>query len=169
MFYQITTEKKIQLTIEILEIITWPITLLILVVVFRKYFISALSRLGSLQAGASGFTMTFDQKITEAKQLLKGIQPKNLAKESSSSNYTKLLEMKVELNTKLTQLASKNNVDSTNKSHLMLCEELQEIGIITIQKSTLIKTFFDLVASANSSLSDKNLQVTEEVYNSIHI
>jgi len=60
MFYQITTEKKIQLIIDILEVVTWPITLLLLIILFRKYFISALSRLGSLQAGATGFTMTFD-------------------------------------------------------------------------------------------------------------
>lgn len=169
MFYQITTEKKIQLIIDILEVVTWPITLLLLIILFRKYFISALSRLGSLQAGATGFTMTFDQKITEAKQLLKGIQPKNSAKENLSSHFSKLLEMKLELNAKLVQLATANNVDAANKSYVQLCDELQEIGIITIQKSTLIITFFDLANSADTTLSEENFNVTEELFNSIHI
>mgnify|MGYP005991105247 CR=1 FL=1 len=166
-FYLITAEQKIQFIIDLLKIVTWPITLLILLIFFRKYFISALSRLGSFQAGTSGFTMTFDQKITEAKQLLKGIQPKNSAIGNTSTYFSKLLEMKLELKEKLVHLATTNNVNATNKTHVLLCDELQEIGIITIQKSTLIKTFLDLANSADATLSEKNFKVTEELFNSI--
>jgi hypothetical protein len=176
MFYQIIIEKKLQLLIDVLEVITWPLTLLIILLVFRKYFISAMSRLGSIEAGASGLTMTFDQKISQAKKLLKEIKPISIAKSSTdikikvskSASYSKLMDIKMELNSVLINLGNENNISIENKTTSSVCDELKEVGILTIQTAKLIESLIDITISADVSFTENHLKVAEELLKAIN-
>jgi len=167
MILQITLEKKVEIFLAVLEIVSWPVTLLFILLFFRKYFTSALARLGTLQAGASGITMTYDKKIANAKKLLKEIQPSSTSKSSvgikvkSNSSYTKLMDLKMELNAGLIRLATENGIDCEGKTGAILNNELKESGIITLQRAHLIDSLMDVSNSADASFSKDHLKVAE--------
>jgi len=177
MILQINSTKNFELIIKLLEVLIWPITLLIILFVFRKYFIGALKRLGSITASSTGISMTFDKKIEAAKKLLQNIKPKVISKTTTGLNievdkskrtpFSELQKIDTELTDYITNIAKTNNIDTTNKSSLALCNQLQEVGVITIQKSKLIKSLLDIVLSANMSFSEKHLKVVKDIFRAI--
>ena len=177
MILQISDEKMVQFVMDGIQTIIWPLTLFIILLVFRKYFISAMSRLGSVEAGASGIKMTFDHKISEAKKLLKEIKPKATSKSiggiqiqpKKSDSYLKLMDIRMKVDENLNQLAVKNGIDSANTSSIALCEMLKESGIITIQNAQFIHSLLDISNSADETFSNEHLKIVKELFKAIKL
>ncbi len=178
MILQTISAKNFELTIKLLEVLIWPITLLIILFVFRKHFIGALKKLGSITASSTGISMTFDKKIEAAKNLLKEIKPKVISKSATGINigtdkiketpFSELMDIKSKVTTNLKNIAKTNNIELENKSSLALCNQLQEVGIITIQKAKLIISLLDIASSANMSFSEKYLKVVKDIFKAIN-
>ena len=56
--------------IRIIEIIIWPATLIVVLILFKKNIKSIFDRVGSFEASATGLSMTFQEKIEETKKLV---------------------------------------------------------------------------------------------------
>ena len=54
--------------IRIIEIIIWPATLIVVLILFKKNIKSIFDRVGSFEASATGLSMTFQEKIEETKK-----------------------------------------------------------------------------------------------------
>lgn len=176
MFLQISDEKKVQFIMDGIETIIWPLTLFVLLIVFKKYFINAMSRLGSVEAGTSGIKMTFDHSIANAKKLLKGIQPNATSKSSKnieiqpkqSKSYAELIDIKMKLNLMLVSLANENGINSEETTTEIVCEKLKETGVITLQKAQLIQAFYQITNTADVSFSKAHLEIAKDLYSAIN-
>lgn len=169
----IDTTNTLELFIKLLEILIWPVLFVFVLVFFKKHFVSAMSRLGSINASATGVTMTFDNKMETAKKLLKTIQPKSISKSSSgiqvkNESYEALLKIKAATISKLKAIASKNGVATDNKTSTVLCSELEEAGIITIQKAKVFDSILDIASAADESFNASHLKVIDELFKVIN-
>lgn len=172
------TDKTIELTLKLVEALIWPLTILIILIIFRNQFKGVLGRIGSINASSTGFSMTFDKKIEQAKKLLRGINPSKIlskesteafidAKESKETSFSNLLDIQANLNTFLIDIAKSSNITFQNKSSSTLSSELKEVGIITFQKFKLIESLLDIINSADSTFKVDHLKVAQELYKAI--
>ena len=178
MILQINPEKKLELIIQLLEILIWPITFLIVLLLFRKYFNAAISQMGSFKAGASGIEMTFDKNIAVAKKLLKAIDPKAISKSASTiklSNevisqtpYLKLLDLKNATQAKIAEMAADNDINVAHSSSKAISNKLAETGVITLQKAKLMDSMIDLANTADVSFSEVHLKIVQDIDKAIN-
>lgn len=159
--------------VELLKVIIWPLTLLIIVFKFKTFFGSALNRMQSLDASATGISMTFQEKIEEAKTLLnksKGAlqnRAKMSVSESNDSAYKRVLDIKASLLDFLSEKARSKGIKPEKYNPKSLSTHLAEIGLFTLQQQKAINTVFDLANSATPSITKDQAQIVEDLYDSI--
>jgi len=159
--------------VELLKVIIWPLTLLIIVFKFKTFFGNALNRMQSLDASATGISMTFQEKIEEAKNLLnksKGAlqnRAKMSVSESNDSAYKRVLDVKASLLDFLYEKARSKGINPEKYNPQNLSLHLAEIGLFTFQQQKAINTVFDLANSASPSITEDQAQIVEDLYDSI--
>ncbi|PHQ30249.1 hypothetical protein [Leeuwenhoekiella nanhaiensis] len=156
--------------VQLISVIIWPLTLLIIVFKFKSFFGGAINRMQSLDASASGISMTFQNKLDEAKTLLSKMAPqlrdsaKSVTVSAQGSPYERVLKVKKELEEFLNQKARNHGIEATNQNPSNLSSRLSEIGLITFQQQKVINAALDLANSANPSITDDQAQVVEQLY-----
>ncbi|KAA5824381.1 hypothetical protein FPF71_09365 [Algibacter amylolyticus] len=168
--------NTLELIVKLVEILIWPLTLLIILFLFRKYLAKTFERLGSIKADRTGLSLTFEKKLTEAKQLLQNIQPNAVSKSApqisitpngSKSPYQQLVDLKVNLENQLVSLAKSNTVDPENLTSIMLSDKLKETGVLSINNEKLISAILDIINSADSSISQQQVNEVKTLYNNV--
>ncbi len=156
--------------VQLISVIIWPLTLLIIVFKFKSFFGRAINRMQSLDASASGISMTFQNKLDEAKTLLSKMAPqlgdsaKSVTISRQSSPYERVLKVKKELEEFLNQMALNHGIEAKNHNPSNLSSRLSEIGLITFQQQKVINAALDLANSANPAITDDQAQVVEQLY-----
>jgi len=127
----------------------------------------------SLDASATGISMTFQEKIEEAKNLLnksKGAlqnRAKMSVSESNDSAYKRVLDVKASLLDFLYEKARSKGINPEKYNPQNLSLHLAEIGLFTFQQQKAINTVFDLANSASPSITEDQAQIVEDLYDSI--
>ncbi len=158
---------------ELLRVIIWPLTLLIIVFRFRTFFGGAINRVQSIDASASGISMTFQNKIDEAKVLLSKMRPqlkpmaKSASVEISQSAYERVVQIKKELENLLTEKAKSQGIQAEKYNPTNLSAQLTEIGLLTFQQQKAINAALDLANSANSAITPDQALVIEQLYETV--
>lgn len=162
--------------IKLIEVIIWPLTIVIILLIFRKQFQDIFGRIGSMKATSTGIEFSFEKKIIAAKQLLKSINPMRKSKGirteihvNDKSPYQQLNEMDLQLVQRLKYLAQTNDVKLTAESGIEICNQLKRIGIILLPTAKLITAFFEISINANNSFNQSHLNDVKEIYNEIQL
>ncbi|MAW95221.1 MULTISPECIES: hypothetical protein [unclassified Leeuwenhoekiella] len=159
--------------VQLISVIIWPLTLLIIVFKFKTFFGGAINRMQSLDASASGISMTFQNKIDEAKALLSKMAPQIRAQSKSASGavqgspYERILNIKKELQKFIIDKAEACKIQTNGQDPASLTTQLAEIGALTFQQQQSITTTLDLVNSADHSVTDSQVVVVDQLYQSI--
>jgi hypothetical protein len=65
-----------EMVIKLIEIIIWPITLFVIILLFKRNFQSTFQRLVSIKANAASISITFEKQLEATKQWFDNIKPK---------------------------------------------------------------------------------------------
>ena len=173
--------------IRIIEIIIWPATLVIVLFMFKKNITGIIGRIGSIEASASGLSMTFQEKIEETKKLLPqaALQPSQNASGTKSKSsvkipspkkkiqaenpYQTLLAIRDALNKEIILKAHQNNVNTDNKSSVEISNELKTIGVLTIQKTKAFQSLLDLTNAADPGISQDQANQVNHLYENLNL
>ncbi|MBT8261495.1 MAG: hypothetical protein KJO05_01655 [Bacteroidia bacterium] len=162
--------------IKLLEIIIWPLTLFLIILMFRKQFRNAMERMGSFKADATGISMSFEPKLDAAKKIFSALKPEGVSKSATSlherTTFTgtpkeQLGQMKAELHTSLVELAQEANLDSNGKSTSALNRELAQKSIVKNESYHLIEALLEVINAAPAAISQAQVSEIQEMYNSI--
>lgn len=159
----------------LIQVLIWPLTVVICLALFRKHLADVIDRLGSFKAGSSGLEMTFQNKLDEA-LTLPALKPSAaIAKSGGSINiqgskagtpYEQLLELRDVLNHKIRAKANELNIDTSNMSNHAISQKLKEVGGITFQNSQAFETLIELTNAASQQITQAQVnQVRALVYN----
>ncbi|TJY32158.1 hypothetical protein [Pontimicrobium aquaticum] len=156
--------------INLLDVIIWPIAMIVGLYMFKKHIGKVINSLGSIKAGAQGFEMNFiEDKLQEATKLIGigsagihakdggginpkdggGINPKNgegitPKRSHAETPYQELLVLQDSINQKLKSITSENGITTTASSNFALTSELVDRNIIKRDLSSQLKTLIEL-------------------------
>ena len=164
----------------LIQVIIWPITVLVGLLFFRKHLGSVISSLGTIKAGASGLEMTFQNKLDSVKDMIglpenasggtsKSSGKLNMNTNSSGSPYQQLMELRDVLNSKIVNRAKELNLSTDNSSSLALIDELNRVGGITFKKMNEFKALIDLTNSADQNLNQNQLNQIKNLVLNLNI
>ena len=182
--------------INLLDVIIWPLTVLVGLLFFRKHIGKIISSLGSIKAGAQGFEMNFiEDKLQEATKLIgigsNGITAKDgssiIPKDGSSiipkdskitpksshaeTPYQELLELQDAINHKLKNIATQKGISVIGSSNFALTSQLEDNQIINNQTARQLKTLIELNNMGLNSPKITYNQVTQikKLFNNISL
>lgn len=156
--------------IDLLEVVIWPGTILIILYWFRAQFKTVFSRVTDIQASATGVSMSFSEQLEATKKLARRISGDGTSKSSPlidvSPDNARLKEVKsLEGGVKahLLEIAQNANIEIGDKSIRSLNENLKEKGLLQFNKSKLISSFIDLTSSATAAVTEEQLNDVKEI------
>lgn len=172
--------------IRIIEIIIWPATLIVVLILFKKNIKSIFDRVGSFEASATGLSMTFQEKIEETKKLVPisasssnsgGLKSKSSVKipvgrkksRKGQTPYESLLGIRDVLNNQIILKAQKHNINTNNLSSIDISNKLKEIGALTIQKAKAFQALIQLTNSADSSISQDQVNQVDQLLENLNL
>jgi len=173
----VSEPETLEQIINLLDVIIWPIAMILGLYMFKKHIGKIISSLGSIKAGAQGFEMNFiEDKLQEATKLIGigssgihakeggginpkdggGINPKSSGgitpkKSHAETPYQELLELQDSISQKLKSIASQNGITTTASSNFALTSELDDRNIIKGDLSSQLKTLIELNTLALNS------------------
>ena len=161
--------------IRILEIVIWPLTVLVIILLFRRQFNNAMSRLGSFEASATGVSMTFEPKLDQAKKIFNELKPGGVKKSvsimgtdaPSGTPMEQVTRLRNDIDSTLIELSRENNIDLSGKSTTVLCSELAGKGIISSDNGRLLGALLEVLNAANSNITQTQVDEIRQMYNSI--
>ena len=172
----VDVKSWIDILIKILEVVIWPGTMLIIIFMFRNQFRSAMGRLGSFEASATGVSMTFEPKLDKAKALFKTLKPESLSKNAVNIASSKDIKgtpieqvsaMRHELFSTLSELGQESNLNVQGKSAHELCSDLEKSGVISHDNATLMHAILDVLNAANANVSQDQVDEIRSMIDSI--
>lgn len=165
-----------ELTIKLVEVVIWPLTLFFILFFFRKSFAGVFHRLGSLKVDSTGIAMSFENQLEVAKSKFILNKPEEMSKGKSSFNientsdeppFKQLIEIKESLDKALIDLASEEGINVSDKSSAFLCNALEAKGAISKQKSELTQSLLKVVNMARMDITQTHLDVIKKMYNAL--
>ncbi|MDO9593620.1 MAG: hypothetical protein Q7J19_01365 [Lutibacter sp.] len=176
MIQENSSTANFELTIKLIEVVIWPLTLFLIIFFFRKSFAGVFQRLGTLKVDSSGIAMSFEKELEATKSTFELNRPEIMGKGKSSfdienaSNeppFQQLMTIKQSLDKALIDLASEEGIDVSDKSGVFLCNALEAKGAISQQKSELTKSLLKLVNMARMDISQSQMDIIKKMYNAL--
>ena len=181
--------------ITLLDVVIWPIALVVSLVLFKKNISKVINSLGSIKAGAQGVEINFiEEKLEEATKMIGigssgitakdsgsiipkssgGIIPKSSdgikpARSQAESPYQGLMELQDVINHKLTQIITQKGISTTGSSNFALTNDLANQSIIDGHTASKLKTLIELNTLGLNSPKTTHEQVTQmkKLFNNI--
>ena len=165
---------------KLIETLIWPITLLLLFVVFRKHFADIMRKLSGIDATATGISLKFDQQIDNAIENFLPTQEENnvIAKSAiqiggqqepdvPQTPFQQMLNLRDALNHRIILKSQENNILTIQKSSIELKNELLKSGAITSQEAKLFQTLIDLTNASDTTITQAQVNKVKLLYNNL--
>jgi len=174
----VTQKGNFEVLVQLIDILIWPITFILLLLIFRRNFSEAIQRLGTLKADRTGIELSFEKKIEATKKLFQQIKPAVQSKASADiqvfpkedqSAYSRILQIHNNVIKDLKTISEKENLKVEGNPPEIIAEKLKEIGGITIQQSKMIKALLEVTESADTSANKLQANEIENLYKKIEI
>ncbi len=171
------TKSTFELLIQLIEVLIWPASLVLIMWMFRRSFSGAINRMGSIKADGSGISLTFEKKIEEAKQIFNQLSTTVISKDGTSirpsgkrkTPYEQVLAINSNLNEDIKDQAVEANVVIAGLSPQQITEKLSETGVLTIQQAKKINALQELLNAADDSISRNQADQVEMLYDKIEL
>ncbi len=155
--------------LQLIDIIIWPITLLVILFGFRKYVSNAIKRVTSFSAGAGGVEFSFAEQIKEAKQKIDVLKTTATSKSGTFENETinTIHEKQSILQNYVNQKALDNGMDLNHSGIFTTTEELKHVGAITIEEAEMIHIVDHLLQKAGPNISAQEMNQISQLVNEV--
>jgi hypothetical protein len=159
--------------------IIWPLTVLIILWMYRKHLSGVIKRLGSFEAGATGISMTFDNKLEETFADFLPEEPLQLKSKSGvliksnvqkiTTPYHQLLNIREGLHNLIINKAQEFNISTVDKTSIELCQILKEKEAITNKNARFFKALIDLTNAGDTSINQSQVDKVKKLYNNLQL
>lgn len=165
--------SKTELLIKLVEVTIWPLTLLLILFLFKKNFADAFNRLGAIKADSTGLSLTFEKALETTKSKFQMNKPEEMFKsnsiiqnEDSTSTppYKQLMDVKESLETAIIELATEEGMETLGKNSNLLINDLKNKGVLNNQKSELIQALLHLIQMARMDISQTQINEIKKMY-----
>ena len=164
---------------QLISHIIWPLTVLIILWMYRRHLSGVIKRLGSFEAGATGISMTFDNKLEETFndflpaetseiKSKSGVQIKSSLKKPNIPNH-QLLNIREGLHNLIISKAQEFNISTVDKSSVEICEILKEQDNISIKNARFFKALIELTNSGDTSINETQVNKVKELFSSLKL
>lgn len=167
---------------KLIEHLIWPITLLIIFIIFRKHFSDIMRKLSGIDATASGISLKFDQQIDKAiEKFLPAQDEDNLIAKSAlkieeeeqpeipKTPFQQMLQLRDNLNHRIILKSQENNIPTISKSSIELKNELLQSGVITAKNAKLFQTLIDLTNASDKTISQAQVNKVQLLFNNLKL
>lgn len=159
----------------LIQTLIWPLTLVVIILLFKRQFTKAMDRMGSFKADATGISMTFGEEIAQAKSTLGIVGVKGQAKSgtqirtvfSGGSPYSQLMHIKLKVEEQVEQAVKTANIQAEGMQLEGVLEKLKEVGALRNDSALLIKTILDLANHAPPVVTQLQVNEIRELYNAL--
>jgi len=175
---EFTTKSTFELFIHFVDAIIWPVTLLVILLIFRRNFSDAFKRLGTLKADSTGIELSFQSKIEATKKLFQQIKPALVSKsgqdiqtftEENDMPFADILAARSNLINYLKITSEKEGINVDGLSPKKISDKLKETGGISIQQSKMINAMLEVTAAADASSTEQQAKDIEDLMQKIEI
>ncbi|NND52469.1 MAG: hypothetical protein HKN54_08680 [Flavobacteriaceae bacterium] len=157
---------------ELVEVLAWPMAVVAILLIYKKYISGVISRVGSFKADASGISMTFQDKIeqavSQAPKLLKSVSKSGVSMMSDSPN-DQLKKCNIQLENDLKRKGRRNNIDVSNLSVNELADKLIDTGGLTTQKAKAVKALYELTKANDPKISQSQVDQVKLMVNELDL
>jgi hypothetical protein len=167
---------------KIIEHLIWPLTLLIIFIVFRKHLSNIMQKLSGIDASATGISLKFDKQIDNAIENFLPTQDEDplIAKtaikigeqkepELPKTPFQQILSVRDELNHQIILKSQKNNISTISKSSIDLKNELLNSGAISLQEAKLFQTLIDLTNACDKTITQSQVNKVKLLSNTLKL
>jgi len=159
---------------DLLGHIIWPLTLVLILLIFKRNLSHVFKRMGSFSASATGVSMTFDAQIeaAEAEVLKKreiktksGVRLKSSgSKAKTKSPHYQLMTIRADLRDLIVKKAEEFNIETDHKSSLELRDELMDIDKLSPAKAHSFSLLINLTSSAGPEITKAQVKKIKNMY-----
>ncbi len=166
--------SKLESFIKLIDILIWPCTFLIIILLFRKNLQNAFNRIGSIKADATGIAITFDKQLEATAKLFQQIQPKAISKSSASiktaaksdgSPFEQVLSVRDDIVHFLTVKSKALGLDVDPQLPSHMCSQLLLHNAIKVEQAQMIQALLNLIATANDSTTQAQANLVQQLLN----
>lgn len=178
MILESTETSTFEMVIKLIDSIIWPVTLLLIVLIFRRKLNNAFQRIGSIKADSSGIAINFDKKLEETKKIFSSVKPMAIAKEAigiktymnqSDTPYKQVLDVRSSIINylKLKSEAAGLNTDSLLPNQIL--NRLQSVNKIESDQAKMIDAMLDLTNNASANTTREQADMVESLFGQIEM
>ncbi len=171
-------KSTFELIIQLIDALIWPLTLLLILLIFRRHLAEVILRLGTFKADKTGIELSFDKKIEATKKMFQQIQPATIAKsggdinafpEENDSPFGRILKARSDLINRLKIICEKEGVPVNGLSPELITEKLKINGAMTLQQAKMVQAMLEVTAAADSSATEGQASEVENLMKKIEI
>ncbi len=178
MIIETTETATLEMVIKLIDSIIWPVTLLLIVLIFRRKLNNAFQRLGSIKADSSGIAINFDKQLEDTKKIFNAIKPKAIAKEAigiktymnqSDTPYKQILDVRSSI---INYLKLKSEAASLNTDSLLpnqISKSLLNLHKIEPDQAKMIDAMLELTKNANANTTQEQADIVDTLFEQINI
>jgi hypothetical protein len=161
MLIQKTEEEAISKTTfteitELIDKIVWPLAVVVILLIYKKYLAGVISRVGSFSANASGISMTFQDKLDQLPKSVKLLTKSGVQVAAQSPN-DQLRNIKSQMEADIKNLATNSGIDTTSLTMSEIFAQLKDKGKLTNQKSKAFTALYELAGSTDPGISQSQV------------
>ena len=161
--------------------IIWPLTILIIFLIFRKNLSQVFNRLGSIEASATGVSLGFIDKEIEAVEAYQESESQLMSKSAVSINsgtppktkinspHYQLLTIRSGLRDVIVKKAEENDVDIEGKSSLELRDDLIDKGKLSPRNAHVFTSLINLTSTAGPDISKEQVSRINKLYKNLSL
>jgi hypothetical protein len=165
---------NVQDVIKLIEVLIWPLSLVIVILMFRKNISASFNRLGSITASSSGLSLNFESALEAAQEVFEQGDSSGSSKsfgklgtETTLKPYETLVDIKKSIESLLLKLAIEHSVTIAGKSQESIVADLAQRNIINPKKSLKFQRLVAAVDAAPMSISHNQAAQLQEMYDTI--
>lgn len=170
--------SNFEMFIKLIETLIWPITLLIIILLFRKNFQNVFNRLGSIKADTTGIAITFDKELEATKKLFEKIKPKVTSKSGvgiktqvnrEGTPYNQVMNVRNDLVDYLISKSETAGLKVDVQFPNQMSTQLLAHNSIATEKAQMINALLHLTEKADINTSQAQADVIHKLFNQINL
>ena len=153
---------------DLIDKIVWPLAVVAILLIYKKYLSGVISRVGSFSANTSGISLTFQDKLDQLPSSVKLLTKSGVHVLPDSPNE-QLRTIRSQMEIDLKVFATNNGIDDPDLSMSEIFAQLKDKGKMTNQKSKAFITLYELAGSMDPGISQSQVDQVKLMVNDLNL
>ena len=153
---------------DLIDKIVWPLAVVVILLIYKKYLAGVISRVGSFSANTSGISMTFQDKLDQLPNAVKLLTKSGVNVVQGSPNE-QLRTIRSQMEADLKAMATNCGIEVNDLSMSEIFGQLKDKGKMTNQKSKAFIALYELAASTDPGISQSQVDQVKLMVNDLNL